>query len=313
MKRRGWIIAIVVAILIVLFLCLGVVAILLVAVGGTSQVPRISGPDSVALIHIEGVIASSSDGGLLTAQTAATPETVIKQIREANKDNRVGAVLLRIDSPGGSAAASQEIYREVKRSKKPVVVSVGDLCASGGYYIASGAREIVASPGSLVGSIGVIMTFPNLEELYKKLGIKFVVITKGKYKDIGSETRPMTEEERKILTEAATIVYDQFIDDVAKGRQMPREKVAELATGLFWPGSQAKQLGLVDQLGNYQDAVRRAGKLGKIKGEPNVIRYDKPSLWEILTQATSEVKGPWQKVLKALERAAFPAGQPISR
>lgn len=313
MKRRGWIITIVVAVLVLLFLCLGVVAMLLVAVGETSQIPRVSGPDSVAVIHIEGVIASSSDGGLLVTQTAATPETIIKQIREANKDNRVGAILLRIDSPGGSAAASQEIYREIERSKKPVVASIGDVGASGGYYIATAADEIVASPASVVGSIGVIMTVTNLEELYKKLGIKFIVITKGKYKDIGSESRPMTDEERKVLTDMATIIYEQFIDDVAEGRHMPRQKVAELATGLFWPGSQAKELGLVDQMGNYQDAVRIAGKLGKIEGEPKVISYDRPSFWEVLTQATSEARSPWQQILKALERAAFPAEQGISR
>lgn len=313
MKRRGWIITIIVAVLVLLFLCLGVGAILLVAMGETSQISRISGPNSVAVIHIEGVIASSSDGGLLGVSTAATPETVIKQIREANKDRRVGAILLRIDSPGGSAAASQEIYREIKRSKKPVVASIGDVGASGGYYIASAADEIVASPASAVGSIGVIMTAVNLEELYKKLGVKFVVITRGKYKDIGSESRPMTDEERKILEEQATIIYEQFIDDVAKARNMPREKVAELATGLAWPASQAKGFGLVDQIGNYQDAVKRAGKLGKIEGEPQVIRYDQPTFWEILTQATSEARAPWREILKALERAAFPAEQNIPR
>lgn len=313
MKRRGWIITIVVVILVLLFLCLGAVAMLLVAVGETSRMPRLGRADSVAVIHIEGVIASSSDGGLLTGSTAATPETLIKQIREANKDRRVGAILLRIDSPGGSAAASQEIYREIKRSKKPVVASIGDVGASGGYYIASAADEIVASPASIVGSIGVIMTAVNLEELYKKLGISFVVITKGKYKDIGSESRPMTDEERKILEEQATIIYEQFIDDVAKARNVPREEIAELATGLYWTGSRAKELGLVDQMGNYQDAVRIAGKLGKIEGEPQVISYDQPTFWEILTQATSEARAPWREILKALERAAFPAEQNIPR
>jgi protease-4 len=313
MSTRGWITAIVVLIIVFLFLCLGVTALILTGLG-ISTFPPIGRADSVALIHIEGVISSSPQGGLLTISTASTPEAIINQIRSANKDSRVAAILLRIDSPGGSAAASQEVYREVKRSKKPVVASIGDVGASGAYYIASGTKEIIASPASTVGSIGVIMTIPNLQDLYKKLGVSFVVITQGKYKDIGSESRPMTEEERKILTEHTAIVYEQFISDVAAGRGMSKERVRELATGLDWPASQALKLGLVDRLGNYQDALNRAGKLGKIVGEPNVVRYDRPTLLDVLTHALPDARSfSWQSLLRLLERQVFPAERHIPR
>lgn len=313
MSKRGWVAAIVVLIVIFLFLCFGVTALILTGLG-VSTFPSTGRGDSVAVIHIEGVISSSPQGGLLSVSAGSTPEAIINQIRSANKDSRVAAILLRIDSPGGSAAASQEIYREVKRSKKPVVVSIGDVGASGAYYIASGAREIVASPASSVGSIGVIMTVPNLQDLFKKLGVSFVVITQGKYKDIGSPSRSITEEEKKILTEQAGIVYEQFISDVADGRRMSKDRVRELATGLDWPASEALKLGLVDRLGNYRDGLNRAAKLGKIVGEPEVVRYDKPALLDVLTQALPNTGGfSWQNVLRFLGRQAFPAEQHIPR
>lgn len=312
MKNRGWIIALVILVLVLLFVCLGTLGVLLIAIGGTSM-PRVGGPDSVAVIHIEGVIGASSGGGLLGATASVTPENIIQQLQEADQDSRVGAILLRVDSPGGSAAASQEIYDEVKRAKKPVVVSIGDVGASGAYYISSAADEIMASRASSVGSIGVILTVANLEELYKKLGISFTVMTKGKYKDLGGGNRPLTDEEKKILDEQLTTIYDQFIEDVAAGRNMDREKVAELATGLDWPGSQAKELGLVDRLGNYRDALKRAGELGKVKGEPKVVRYDTPSLLQLLSSATSQAANPWREFLRALQGTGAPSEQEIPR
>ncbi len=238
---------------------------------GTSFPPKVSGEGSVALIRIEGEI-SASEGSI----GAVTPERIIEEIRWAEKNDKIKAILLRINSPGGTAAASQEIFTELKRAKKPVVASIADVGASGAYWIACGADKIVAAPSSAVGSIGVIITLPNLKGLLDKLGITYIVITKGKYKDIGNPARPLTEEEKKVLDQQAGIIYQDFIESVAESRGLSVEEVEKYATGLTYLGSQAKKMGLVDQLGNYTDAVKLAAKLGKIKGEPEVEEYEKP-------------------------------------
>jgi protease-4 len=158
--------------------------------------------------------------------------------------------------------------------EKPVVASVGDICASGGYMVASQCDEIVASPGSSVGSIGVIMEVANVEELLNKVGVSFTTLTQGEYKDAGSAFRSLTETETAMLNEQMAIVYDQFIADVAEGRDLSESDVRELATGWVWLGSEAIDLGLVDSLGNYNDAVDRAAELGGIEGEPNMVSYE---------------------------------------
>lgn len=228
----------------------------------------------IALIRIEGTISADRSG------SSVNPEDIIEQLRRADKDDSVKAILLRINSPGGTAAASQEIYREVKRVKKPVVVSIADVGASGAYWVACGADRIVASPASDVGSIGVILIIPNLKELFEKVGIEYVVVSKGKYKDLGNPARRLTEEERKILDAQAEIVYEQFIDAVAENRKLSESEVKELATGLAFLGTEAKEKGLVDDLGNFRDAVKIAARLGKIKGEPEIIEYRKPTIFE---------------------------------
>jgi protease-4 len=243
--------------------------------------------DSIAVIHLEGTIQGGTGLG-------ATPEYILDQLDKALADDNVKAILLRIDSPGGTVAASQEIALAVKRAseKKPVVVSVGDICASGGYMVASQADEIIASPGSSVGSIGVIMEVANVEELLNKVGISFTTLTTGAYKDAGSPYRSLTETETAMLNEQLTVIYDQFITDVAEGRDLPETKVRELATGWVWLGSEALDLGLVDSLGNYNDAVKRTAELGGIKGEPNIVSYEYvdplSGLWSTLLGAKAE-------------------------
>ncbi len=232
---------------------------------------KLSAGGSVALIRVEGEISASQDG-----LSGITPEKIIEQLRWAEKDDSIKAILLRINSPGGTAAASQEIFTELKRAKKPVVASIADIGASGAYWVACGADKIVASPSSAVGSIGVIITLPNFKGLLDKLGVSYIVITKGKYKDIGNPARPLTEEERKVLDEQAEVIYRDFIENVAESRNLSLEEVEKYATGLTYLGSQAKEMGLVDQLGNYTDAVKLAAKLGKIKGEPEVEEYEEP-------------------------------------
>ncbi|MFZ3085086.1 MAG: signal peptide peptidase SppA, partial [Candidatus Hydromicrobium sp.] len=194
------------------------------------------------------------------------------QLDEADKNPNVKAILLRVNSPGGSPAASQEIYEEIKKMEKPVVVSVSDTCASGAYYVASAADRIIANRSSSVGSIGVIMQIPNYEDLYEKLGLKYTTIKQGKYKDVGSPDRPLTKEEMKLLEAQLKEIYRQFIADVAEARSMDVSEVEELATGWVFLGTEALELGLIDDIGNYKDAINIAAELGGIKGEPNVIR-----------------------------------------
>ncbi len=266
-KRNGWVIALVIIGVLLLAGCGGMAALI-----STFDGVNTSGSfgDSIALIHIDGAISgtgSSIDG-------VVTPEGIIDQLDRAAKDPSVKAVLLRIDSPGGTVAASQEIAMAVERMEVPVVSSIGDMGASGAYMVASQSDHIVAAPGSAVGSIGVIMQLTNVQGLLDKVGVKFTVITKGELKDAGSPYRSVTTTEVALLDEQMTVAYDQFIADVAKGRKMDEADVRELATGWAWMGTEAMDLGLVDSLGNYSDAVDKAAELGGIDGEPNIVTYE---------------------------------------
>ncbi len=227
--------------------------------------------DKVGLVRIEGPIVDSKN---------ATDE-----IGDYAKDPSIKAIVLRVDSPGGAVAPSQEIYEEVKKAmaKKKVVVSMGSLAASGGYYISSPATRIVANPGTLTGSIGVIMEIPNIEGLMNKVGVKTEVIKSGKHKDIASMFRSMGKEEKEILQGVLDDVHEQFIESVAEGRKMPVEKVTALADGRIFTGRQALDAGLVDELGNLDDAVKVAAKLSGIKGEPEVVtKKEKLSVIDLL-------------------------------
>ncbi|MBI3599040.1 MAG: signal peptide peptidase SppA [Nitrospinae bacterium] len=219
--------------------------------------------NKLAIIRVEGVIAESED--------------IIRQIKKYREEPAVKGIILRIDSPGGGVGPSQEIYGEVLKttSEKKVVVSMGGLAASGGYYIACAAHRIFANPGTITGSIGVIMAFSNFEELMKKLGLKTTVIKSGRHKDIGSPVRELTEEEKKILQDVSDDIHGQFIEAVAKGRNLKIEAVKDLSDGRIFSGRQAKESGLVDELGTLEDAVSYAAKLAGIKGKPKIIQERK--------------------------------------
>ncbi len=227
--------------------------------------------DKIAIVEIRGVIAQSS--------------AIIEEIHQYLEDDGVKAIILRIDSPGGGVGPSQEIHREIlkAREKKKVVTSMGSVAASGGYYIACASDLIVANPGTITGSIGVLMEFTNIEELFKKIGIKGVILKSGEYKDIGSPFREMTPEEKRIIQEVIDNVQQQFVQAVAEGRKLDRVKVAQIADGRILTGEQAKQLGLVDQIGNLQDAIDATAKLVGIEGKPNILYPKKRfSIWELL-------------------------------
>ncbi|OGW06786.1 MAG: hypothetical protein A2889_03250 [Nitrospinae bacterium RIFCSPLOWO2_01_FULL_39_10] len=219
--------------------------------------------DKLALVRIEGVITESED--------------IVRQIKKYREDSSIKGIVLRIDSPGGAVGPSQEIYKEVLKTTegKKVVASMGGLAASGGYYIASAANRIFANPGTITGSIGVIMAFSNFEELMKKLGLKTTVIKSGKFKDVGSPVRELTEEERKILQSVSDDIHGQFIEAVAKGRNLKIESVKELADGRIFSGRQAMESGLIDELGTLEDAISYATKLAGIKEKAKIVQERK--------------------------------------
>ena len=275
-KRRTWLWIILSVFFVLLVIFCGIFLIYSFIRGGIGY---ISTGESIALIRIEGMI-SDSEGSSLLYGLGTEPEKIINQLHRAEEDPNIKAIIFRINSPGGTAAASQEIYREIMRMKKPIISSVGDICASGAYYIASATDWIVANESSSVGSIGVIMQFPNYQGLYEKLGIKTETFTKGKYKDLGSPTRELTDEEKRLIDKELEVVYQQFIRDVAKGRDMTEKSVEDLATGFVFVGSESLNLKLIDELGNYQDAINKAIEFGKIEGKPTIIDFKRPTFFD---------------------------------
>ena len=222
-------------------------------------------------------------------------ETVVDQLDRMQRDPSVKAVVLRVDSPGGGVAASQEIYDAVQRVKdegKPVIASMGGVAASGGYYVACAADSIIANPGTLTGSIGVIMSFPNTEELFRKVGVHFETIKTGKFKDVGSMWRPMTDEERTLLQGVLGNVYDQFIDAIVDGRGMKKEDILPYADGRIFSGDQALEYGFVDKLGSLEDAIEMASSMVKIEGRPSVVRKERRrvSLFDFFDEKMNPVR-----------------------
>jgi len=252
-------------------------SVVLIFIGGYVGRPgRFAFGDKIAIVEIKGVITQSSG--------------IIEKIDEYQEDEGVKAIILRIDSPGGGVGPAQEIHREILkvRSKKKVITSMGSVAASGGYYIACASDLIIANPGTITGSIGVLMEFTNIEELFKKIGIKGVVLKSGEHKDIGSPFREMTPEDKKIMQEVIDNVHQQFVQAVAKGRKMDQAKVMQIADGRILTGEQAKQIGLVDQIGNLQDAIEIVAKMVGIEGKPYILYPKKRfSLWELLVRETT--------------------------
>ncbi|KAB2953829.1 signal peptide peptidase SppA [Heliorestis acidaminivorans] len=246
---------------------------------------RGGGSNDVVVVRIEGLISGSGgSGGIL----ATGGPRIIDTLRQISEDPTVKAVVLRINSPGGTAAASQEIAQEVDRLRqkgKVVVTSMGDTAASGGYWIAARTDKIVANPATTTGSIGVIIDLVNLEELYDKIGYRSETIKSGPHKDITSPSRERTVEERQLLQEMVDDIYEQFVYVVAEGRNLPEEEVRKLADGRIFTGRQAQQVGLVDELGNFYDAVEIAADLAGIDS-PNVREYGRVSPWGMLFQST---------------------------
>jgi protease-4 len=240
-----------------------------------------SSSNEVAVIYLTGQIGFG-DSSSLTGSSGS--DQTMRDLERATDDPGLKAVVLRIDSPGGSPAASQELNNEVQRLKesgKKVVVSCGDMAASGGYYVAVAADKIVADPSTLTGSIGVISTVPNLQDLYSKIGYKQQVFKSGPYKDMLSPARPITPEEAEIMQGIIDDTYGQFVQAVANGRGLTVDQVRKLADGRVYTGAQAKQIGLVDELGGLHEAVALAGSLAGI-ASPQEVEYHRPGLTDLL-------------------------------
>ncbi|MBM4261661.1 MAG: signal peptide peptidase SppA [Deltaproteobacteria bacterium] len=250
--------------------------------GGESRTLALLSGDGVGVLQVQGAIEDSHE--------------VLRELKRFKEAPWIKAVVVRIDSPGGAVAPTQEIFEEILKARKakPLIASLGSTAASGGYYIAAACEKIVANPGSLTGSIGVIMQLNNVEELMKKIGVKGLNIKSGVNKDIGSPFAPLSVEGREILQSLVDNVHSQFVSAVAKGRNLDEGQVRRLADGRIYSGAQAKELGLVDQLGNLEDAIELAAKRGGVGAHPSVY-YSRP-----------EQERWWERMFMGVFGRAFP-------
>lgn len=257
---------------------------------------------ALAIVNIYGPIHTNETASHWGAPDA---DQIADQLHRLSENDNVKAIVLRINSPGGTVGAVQEIYTEVARCKakgKVIVASFADVAASGGYYLGSAADRIVSDPGTITGSIGVIMEFGNLEGLFQKLGVRLVVIKTGAHKDIGSPGRALTEEEKHLLQDSMNDAYDQFLKAVEAGRKMPEAKLRALADGRIFTGRQAMKEGLVDELGNREDAIQVVIRLAHLPAHPEILSDSGKSLSDVFKQlsASSSAAGPFANFDSAL-------------
>ena len=272
-KKRDWLIGLGIAV--------GTILLIILLVSYISQKQAYDGVrlssrgEKVAVVELLGPIYDS--------------RRIVQEFKQYGKHGSVKAIVFRIDSPGGGVAASQEIYEAVRRVRdggKPIVVSMGSVAASGGYYVACGADTIMANPGTTTGSIGVMAEFPNVKELLDKVGIRFEIVKSSRFKGTGSPYQDFTAADRRYLQSWVDDAFGQFVDVVVEERELSREKVLKLADGRVFTGKQAHELGLVDLLGDYEEAIRLAAHVGGIKGEPTIvkIRRRRITLFDLLFQ-----------------------------
>ncbi len=245
--------------------------------GGSEYYSRGSG-DKIAIVEINDVIMTS--------------ENTVEQIKKYREDKSIKAIIVRINTPGGGVAASQEIYEEVKKTResgKVIVVSMGSIAASGGYYISCGSSLIVANPGTLTGSIGVIAEFITMKDLADKIGLKENVFKSGELKDAGNPFRDINDKDKAYFQDVVDNSFGQFLDVVSKERKIDKEKLLPNANGRVFTGLQAKELGLIDSLGTFEDAIRITSKMAGIEGEPRIVREKKKfSIFEKIIGARME-------------------------
>lgn len=278
MKKKDIILASIIAASFILFI--GIILLAFLGVLYEDNNVALDFGEKIAIIEVHGVISSSAN--------------VIRQLKKFGDDSSIPALVIHIDSPGGGVAASQEIYEEIRKVRekgKTIVASMGSLGASGGYYIACAADTIVANPGTITGSIGVIFEIPIIEELLRKVGIRFEVIKSGEMKDAGSFARSITPKEREYLQQVIDDTYDQFVEVVVKERDLAQAQVYKLADGRVFTGRQAQKLKLIDELGDLEDAIEIAAKMAGIKGKPRTIkeRVRRVTFWDVLSESLNKV------------------------
>lgn len=263
------------------------------------------GKGEIALLNIEGMIVDSGQAGGFGGGGTTSAQTILSAIERIRRDN-APVVLLNINSPGGTASASDAIYQalvDLKRDEKTrIVASMGDLAASGGYYIACAADTIIANPATLTGSIGVIIHAQNFQGLMGKVGVTETAIKSGPNKDIMSPYRPMRDDERKLLQGIVDETYNQFVTAVAEGRKMPPNRVRPLADGRIFTGSQALKVGLVDQLGNFLDAKAEARKQGKLSDSAETRDYGEENWKDFFNSVFAGATNPWAGALGTKQR-----------
>jgi protease-4 len=289
---------------------LTIVALVLILSAGGLTAPAVydeeyvagDGSDVIAVVPVEGTIAPA-DNTVGGTQPTTTPEGLADALRQAGQDTSVVAVVLEINSPGGGVTAGDEMHQSIldfkKNTGKPVVVSMGDTAASGGYYISTAADRIVANETTLTGSLGVIIPLNNYAEAADKYGIKQVVIKSGKYKDMGSAFREMTPDEREIFQTIVNQDYAEFVDVISEGRDIPEDRVREIADGRVYSGSQAKDLGLVDSFGSLDEASAIAGRLAGER-DTTVVRYvQEPTLTETVLARLAPQEPQAKQIMEA--------------
>ena len=266
------------------------ISIIIFRLGAISANSTIEGSGKkVGIVKINGPIISS--------------ESIVSQLEKFKNRKDISAIVIRIDSPGGLVAPTQEIYEKVRslRGIKPVITSMGSVAASGGYYIALGGDTLIANPGTIIGSIGVIMNYPIATELLDKVGIKFETVKSGGLKDVGSYSREVTDADRKHLNEMVKDIHGQFVSAVGQNRLIDRAELVKLADGRVFTGLQSKELGLIDLLGTFEDAITLAGALSQIKGKPKTIQIDKKnnSFLDLFTANLEQATKSWFDELPA--------------
>ncbi len=246
--------------------------------------------DRVAVVQIYGTISMSEDAGAF-AEARATAREVKEMLNKAEKDKSVKAILLDINSPGGSVVASEEMTKAVKSASKPTVCLLGEMATSGAYYVASACDYIVAERATITGSIGVISIFPEYSRLLEKIGVNMTVVKAGEFKDFSTGFRPLTQEEKEMMEEIVTETYTYFLSDVAHNRNLSIDYLNTIAGGRVYTGTKAQELGLVDEVGDRERAIAKAGELGGIEGQPQVIEYRKSSFLSGLVGAAFQNLG----------------------
>ncbi len=233
----------------------------------------------IEVIYVQGVMMT---GSVPAGLGIATSEDITKSLTDASADEGVKAIVLRINSPGGSPAAAEEIVAAMKKIEKPIVISMGDVAASAAYYISAPADRIIANPDTITGSIGVIWEFQNRSAFYEKDGTSFYISKSGDFKDMGGDWRGLSDEEKKYADQTIAEAYGRFVKEVAQDRNLSLSKVKDLADGRVYTGAKARELGLVDDFGSLDDAIDTAAKLAGIEGKPEVTYANRPSLSQLL-------------------------------